>query len=63
MTKLMSQREMALFRAAMNFLHAYQEQQGTYVCIEDTANDVANASGFEWDEDDIAECCEQIMGA
>ena len=62
MTKLMSKREMGLFRAAINYCHAYQEQQGTYLSIEDTARKVVKASGFEWDEDDVAECCEEIMG-
>lgn len=63
MPKLMSQREMALFRVAMNAVHAYDEATNDPRCIEEVAYAVANRTGFEWDEDDIAECCEQIMGS
>lgn len=63
MAKLMSKREMSLFRVAMNNLHAYQEATGTYVGIENVAKQVAQRTGFEWDEDDIAECCENIIGS
>lgn len=63
MAKLMSEREMALFKVAMNYFHAYQEATNSYVSIEDTAKQVANATCYWWDEDDIAECCEQIMGS
>jgi len=60
---------MALFRVAMSYCHAYQEweyDQGnsdTPPTIENAAQEVANDTGYAWDEDDIAECCEQIMGS
>jgi hypothetical protein len=66
MTKLMSQREMALFRVAMNYCHAYHEcnpNVGWGYTIEGVAEEVAKKTGFEWDEDDIAECCEGITGS
>ena len=57
---------MALFRVAMNYCHAYHESNpdvGWGPTIENVAAEVANKTGFEWDEDDIAECCEHIMGS
>jgi len=65
MTKLMSKREMALFKVAMNYCHAYHEcnpNVGWGYTIEGVAEEVAKKTGFKWDEDDIAECCEEITG-
>ena len=63
MTKLMSKREMALYKVAMNAIHAYDEATNDPRCIEEVAQAVADRTGFDWDFDDICECCEQIMGS
>ena len=66
MTKLMSKREMALFRIAIHYCneyHKFNPNVGPIPLIEDIADRIAKQTGFEWDEDDVAECCEQIIGS
>jgi len=60
---------MALFKTAMSYCHAYQEYEYEHAhsnmkpTMENAAKVVAYKTGFDWNEDDIAECCEQIMGS
>jgi hypothetical protein len=54
---------MALFRVAMKWCMDYYADTGTMIGSNLAASTIAEETGFEWDEDDIAECCERIMGS
>lgn len=59
MAKLLTNREMELFRQALAALELATEG----VPRETLAQNLAGSLSFEIDEDDIAECCEQISGS
>jgi hypothetical protein len=66
MTKLLTNREMELFILAMPYCHRYHEcnpDVGWASSVESIAREVVNKLSFDIDEDDIAECCEEITGA
>ena len=57
MAKLLTNREMELFRLAMQLAAEGESHR------KDLANMVANRLSFEIDEDDLAEICDQIEGS
>jgi len=66
MAKLMSDREMSLFRLAMYYKGKYRESNpdiGMGYSIKNIAQEIAKESGFKFDDDDIAECYEEIQGS
>lgn len=59
----MSKREMALFRVAMQYADAFYGTMNVKIPAQDLANKVVLDTQYEFDEDDIAECCEDITGS
>jgi hypothetical protein len=67
MAKLLTNREMELFRLAMAYAMNYEEVAaaavGYHTSKEVIAKRISSALSFGIDEDDIAEMCETITGS
>ena len=62
MAKLLTNREMELFRLAMQFADAALAI-GKKMSREELANTITKELSFKIDEDDLAEMCETIEGS
>lgn len=66
MAKLLSNREMELFRHLLLWRKAYQDSNpdvGMGPSLKMLAEELVKYLSFEIDEDDIAEVCEDIRGS
>ena len=68
--KLMTGREMELFRMALRYGRAYHDAANphdfpnsmTYVNNEQICREMQGELTFQLDPDDVAECCEEVGG-
>ena len=60
--KLLTNREMEIFRVAMYYCEAANIEPGRELSIRRVAKEVVSKLSFKIDEDDIEEMCEIISG-